>query len=180
MIAGFFGFQRSGKSAGAMFLARWFERYYQMPIYTNLQADGVIQIERLSQLPIDFKPKVLLLDEVNFMLDSRAWKDNSQWAVFLNTVGKQKILLLMTAIYPGLVEVRLRGQMNYIFVARDAGSAFEYLVVDVIRNRQQVARLPKSPDLFSALAYDSDLVVPNIVDFDVDDFIKRARLVKCQ
>lgn len=178
MIVGVYGYQRSGKTLLAMILARRIAAAFGVEIYSNMVAAETHLIERLTDIPLDGRPKILLLDEVNFMVDSRSFRTNIEFTLFLNTLGKQRILLLVTAIHPGMVELRLRQQHNYVFVARGGERVFEYLCFDAVRGRRSVVTLPRSAETFAEANYDSHLVFPNLVEFNVSDFIEQYKQVR--
>jgi hypothetical protein len=176
MIIGSFGFQRSGKTALTMFIARYFSANFGCKIYSNIEAENVILIEKISDIPIDGKPKILILDEAYIMLDSRNFANNKEFTLFLNTLGKQKILMCITAISPDTVDKRLRDQMSFIFLARGDATNMHYVVYDVLSDRiSPVFSLEKTADLWSYLAYNSNLVVPNYVEPDIKTFTQNAK-----
>ena len=99
LIVGAYGYQRSGKTLIAFLLA---EKYYKLgiPVYTNMLVDGYIHIEKLDDIPVNNTPKVLLLDEVQYFLDSRTWNDNQESSIFFNSICKMNVLLLLTTFHP--------------------------------------------------------------------------------
>lgn len=173
LIIGFYGYQRSGKTLFAYKLAKHYSNK-GCPVYTNLDSPSFIKIEALSQIPLNNAPKVLLLDEVYSFLDSRNWKDNTNTSLFFNTIGKQNILLLMTAINPDTVEVRLRKQHNYMVIAKGDKDSITYKVIDTQRNITNVINVNKSPELFSCVDYDSQQI-PDIIDCDLSTFSTKVK-----
>jgi hypothetical protein len=117
-ILGCYGYQRSGKTLFAYIIAESFKNRYDIPVFSNMHVDGWTTISALSDIPQDKKPKVLVLDEVYFFMDSRTWQQNTQASIFFNTLGKQNIFLIMTAIDPAEVEIRLRKQHNYMCLCK--------------------------------------------------------------
>ena len=109
-----------------------------------------------------------MLDEIYFSLDSRAWKDNATSSIFLNTIGKQEILFLYTAISPDMVEMRLRDQTELMFIAKNIKSDYiEYMVIDTYRKSSNNILLKKNDNVFNYVKYDTKQV-PGIVKFDID------------
>lgn len=167
-IVGFFGFQRSGKTLLASILAEYLRTSYGIPVYTNMSVEGWTTIRSISEIPFNYASKIVLLDEIYFSLDSRAWKDNATSSIFLNTIGKQEILFLYTAISPDMVEMRLRDQTELIFIAKNIKSDYiEYMVIDTYRKSSNIISLKKSDQIFNYVKYDTKQV-PGIVKFDIN------------
>ena len=167
-IVGFYGFQRSGKTLLASILAEYLRTGYGIPVYTNMSVEGWTTIRSISEIPFNFESKIVLLDEIYFSLDSRAWKDNATSSIFLNTIGKQEILFLYTAISPDMVEMRLRDQTELIFIAKNIKSDYiEYMVIDTYRKSSNNILLKKNDNVFNYVKYDTKQV-PGIVKFDID------------
>ena len=167
-IVGFYGFQRSGKTLLASILAEYLRKSYGIPVYTNMSVENWTTIKSISDIPFNFEPKICLLDEIYFSLDSRAWKDNATSSIFLNTIGKQEILFLYTAISPDMVEMRLRDQTELMFIAKNIKSDYiEYMVIDTYRKSSNNILLKKNEQIFNYVKYDTKQV-PGIVKFDID------------
>lgn len=173
LIVGLYGFQRSGKTLLAFLLA---EQYFNqdVPVYTNMDVPGYIHIDSISDLPLSYEPKVLLLDEAYFFLDSRMWQDNTAASIFFNTIGKQNILLILTAIEPGMIEGRLRRQHNYIFLVKSDNKMIYYKCFNVVRRQFKLFSLTKNETLFSKCRYNTKQV-PDFVDFQLTDFAERIK-----
>lgn len=165
MIIGVAGFQRSGKTSLSVYIARLFQKA-GCDIYSNMEAPGFHLIEKISEIPFDKKSKVLLLDEIYSFFDSRNSKANTEASIFFNTLGKSKVCLIYTTIAPHMVDKRLREQTSYMIFAKDGGLTTEYLVVDVLRCTLGRMSLERTTQFFSSLNYDSNLVIPNLVEFD--------------
>jgi len=170
LIMGFFGFQRSGKTLLSCLIANEFNTQ-GIPVYTNMNVEGFTHINSLEEVPFNFEPKILLLDEAYFFMDSRMWDKNSKSSIFFNTIGKQNILLMLTAISPDMIEKRLREQMNYIFIAKSNKNIISYKVIDVIRRKSKVFYLQKTEELFKKVKYDT-LQVPDFLDCNIN-FIEK-------
>ena len=173
IIVGAYGYQRSGKTLIAYMMA---DEYYRMgcEVYSNMEVEGWNKINSLTDIPFNYKPKVLLLDEVYYFMDSRNWKSNTDASIFFNTIGKQNILLLLTAISPDMVEMRLRDQHNYMILVKSDKHFIYYKLLDVVRRRQREFMLPKTDDLFKRLRYDTQQI-PDLVDCSLKDFARKVK-----
>lgn len=172
IIVGYFGFQRSGKTMKAYLDA---ERYRKqgMEVYSNMNVPEWNKIQSLSDLPFNHEPKVLLLDEAYYFLDSRNWKNNTDATIFFNTIGKQNVLMLLTAVDPGTIELRLRNQVNFVHLVKSDQRFIYYKMMDVVRGHERVFTLEKTQQLFDSLTYDTNQV-PDIVDCSLKDFRKKV------
>ncbi len=174
MIAGFYGFQRSGKTLLAYLIAESLKSKYGIKVYTNMNVKGYKKIYSLNEIPLDYKPKILLLDEAYYFMDSRNWKNNTDTTIFFNTIGKQNILMLLTAISPDMIEKRLREQHNYMFIAKSNEIYISYKIVDIQRNKKSELNIKKSKEIFKKVKYDS-MQVPDMVDCSIEQFNKKIR-----
>lgn len=172
------GYQRSGKTLLAVLHA--YELYQQgIPVYTNMYVKGWYHIRSLLDVPLDFKPKVLLLDEAYYFLDSRQWqsKKDDMSSLFFYTIGKQEILLQLTAVSPDTIEKRLRQQLNYMFISRNVHEKYiEYLSIDVQRGSERYFALEKNPELFQMLNYNTKQI-PGYVDCNMVAFAEKVNAV---
>lgn len=168
LIVGCYGYQRSGKTLMAFLLA---EKYYKLgvPVYTNMIVTGYQKITALDDIPVNNNPKVLLLDEVQYFLDSRTWGDNQESSIFFNSIGKMNILLLLTTIHPDMVEKRLRQQHNYVVLVKSDANYIYYRVKDNVRSIYKDYTLKKCPELFEKLRYDTNQV-PGYVKCNLKQF----------
>lgn len=172
LICGFYGFQRSGKTLLATMIAESYRRK-GVKVYTNMDVKGFIKISSLNDLPVDHEPKVLLLDEAYWFLDSRDWEKTTKSSIFFNTLGKHNFLFLFTAISPDMIDMRIRKQQNYVFMAKGNSKFITYKILDVQRQRSRLFVMPKSEDVFNFVQYRT-LDVPDIINVDFDKFIKRS------
>lgn len=170
---GLYGFQRSGKSMLAYILAEK-QRQRGCKVYTNMYTRDFIKIDSLTDIPFNLEPKVLLLDEAYYFLDSRDFKDNTKSTIFWNTIGKLNILLLTTAISPDMIEKRIRNQHNYVIISKKEGDIINYLIIDRIRMIKRTFRIKTSEKLFKKLNYDHQQV-PDIIDITLDGFLEKTR-----
>jgi hypothetical protein len=172
IIVGYFGFQRSGKTLKAYLDAESYRRQ-GLEVYSNMNVPNWNKISSLTDLPFNHDPKVLLLDEAYYFMDSRNWKNNTDSTIFFNTIGKQNILMLLTAIEPGTIELRLRNQMNFVHLVKSDQRFIYYKLIDVIRGRERIISLQKTQELFDSLTYDTKQV-PDIVDCSLKDFRRKV------
>lgn len=176
IIIGAYGFQRSGKTLLAYMIAEGY-RKKGCKVYTNMNTSNFINIKSLNDIPFDYKPKVLLLDEVYYFLDSRTWKNNTESSIFFNTIGKQNILLILTAISPDMIEKRLREQHNYMYLVKSDKDNIYYKMIDIQRRKSKIFTLRKSEELFKKLNYDTKQV-PDFIDINIKDFNKKVSINK--
>jgi hypothetical protein len=177
MIVGFFGFQRSGKTALAMLLSRTLNKMYGIEIYTNIDTYGSTQeISKLTDIPNDGKSKIFLWDEIHFSMDSRNISKNVDFTPFVSTLGKQKILLLYTCPTPDLVDKRIRKFTNHFVIAKGDKQNIYYQFVDPLKgNVSSLYKKSKNQKLFEYLNYNSDLVIPNTINANINDYISLSQ-----
>lgn len=175
MIIGSFGYQRSGKTSVSLMIARHFQKLYGFEIYTNVEADNVHLISKMSDIPVDYKSKIVIFDEAYFFLDSRAFKDNKDFTLFLSTLGKQKILLFVTAPTPDLIDVRIRRQLHYLILAKGDKAFINYQFIDIKKSLvSPIFSVRKTEELFKNLSFNSNLVIPNFIEFDLENWISKV------
>ncbi|NLK93379.1 MAG: AAA family ATPase [Bacteroidales bacterium] len=173
-IIGNFGFQRSGKTLLAYLIAEGYRKGEGIPVYSNMYVRDWVKIKSLTDLPFNHEPKVLLLDEAYYFMDSRNWQDNTESTIFFNTIGKQNILLIITAISPDMIEKRLRSQMNYVYLVKSDKNYIYYRMLDSVRKKYNDFSIKKCDELFSGLTYDTKQV-PDIVDCSLKNFTDRVK-----
>lgn len=174
VIIGMFGYQRSGKSLLAYLISEYY-RKRDCIVYTNQKVDDFITINSLEDIEINSKPKVLWLDEAQYFLDSREWKSNvSGSTLFFNSIGKLNILLLITGIHPGEIDLRLRRQLHYIVFVK---SDLRYIYYRVYNNQNYNYKdflIKKDENLFKMLRYDTNYI-PGYVDINLEKFNRKVR-----
>jgi hypothetical protein len=176
IIVGFYGYQRSGKTLMAFLKAEEY-RKQGCSVYSNMTVPNWTKIDSLMDIPFDFKPKVLVLDEAYYFLDSRNWHKNTNASIFFNTIGKQNILLIITAVNVETVELRLRQQHNYMYIVKADKSNIYYKMFDVVRNKSKVFTLRKCDDLFKMCTYDTQQI-PDMIDTSLDKFADKVKAAK--
>lgn len=173
MIIGCFGFQRSGKSASALFLARKLQERFGIAIYTNMDTYGTCnEIVKLTDIPINEQSKVFLWDEIHFSMDSRKIGQNVDFTPFISTLGKQKILLIYTCPTPDLVDKRIRRFTSHFIMCRGDERNIYLRFVDIVKGNIGAMYIkPKTSELFNYLSYNSDLVIPNMIQANISEYI---------
>ncbi|WP_312810450.1 AAA family ATPase [Sedimentibacter sp.] len=167
----FSGMQRSGKTFLATVIATYYNKKFNIPVYTNMDVEDFIKISFLSQLPVNKAPKILLLDELHFYLNSRNFKSQADFIYFLNTICKRNIFLLGTCIHPDMIDKNLRIQLNYFVLCKSDNNNLHYKIFDVQGQTQKLLSFKKDADLFSYTNYDTS-EIPLTFRFDIDNYIK--------
>lgn len=167
----FSGMQRSGKTFLATLIATYYYKNFDIPVYTNMDIEEFNKISYLSQMPIDKKPKILLLDELHFYLNSRNFKTQADFIYFLNTICKRNIFLLGTCIHPDMIDKNLRIQLNYFVLCKSDNFNLHYRIYDVQNQQRKELTLKKDKDLFNYTNYDTT-EIPLIFHFDINEYIK--------
>lgn len=173
------GQQGSGKSLLGVYLSRTIQdRYSETTIYTNMnldQATNVKTITDLSQIPFDRTPKILIVDEAMFTLDSRSHgsRQNKIWTRAQAFFRKANFLLVLYLTHEvGLIDNRMRGQLDYIFMCRKNKRVFDYLAIDMQTQKTKPFYLPKHEQIFNKANFDThDFPPPITVDGLADDVI---------
>jgi len=169
LILGCYGFQRSGKTFISVLLSTYLQQKYGLPVYTNINSEDFIKISSLNEIPLDMKPKILLIDEAYRSIDSRNWVKNTQATKFFNTIGKQNILFIITAPFPDMIEMRIREQQNYVVFAKGDKEKMTFKMYDCQRLREKVFVIPKIQDVFNMVHYDT-LDFPDEIKMEFDKF----------
>lgn len=158
-IIGIFGAMGSGKTALAIVLCRNQVAYTpNIKIYTNIpNTPGTIHITKASQLPIDTKPKILLLDEIMFTMDSRAFssQNNKLLSRLLAYLRKINTTLVYATHDPGMVDIRLRQHTQYAIFMKDQGEYFTFMAVDCMTEEKNIYHIYKSEEYFKYANYDT-------------------------
>lgn len=168
-IAIFSGYQRSGKTFLATAIAESYRRR-GLKVYTNMNdVKGFIHVEKLSDIPIsDFVPKVILMDELHFFLNSRNFKSQGDFIYFFNTICKRNILFLGTTINLDMIDKNLRTQINYLFISKKTAGFLNYRMFDVQQQHRQDFEIPfTSLDQIEYLTND----IPKMFNFDIANII---------
>ena len=177
LIIGAQGLQRSGKTMIMYRIAKEIHDTTQIPVYTNLitEEKNWHFINSISEIPFNFEPKIVLIDEIYNGADAQNWKFLSEVSIFVNTIGKQNILFLYTTIDFNMVFNRIRTQNRYsILVKADAKNIY-YRVIDPQSMNMSDYKVQKNQELFSSLNYDHEYV-PLKFDWNMKDF--QSKLIK--
>ena len=167
----FSGMQRSGKTFLPTLISTFYHNRYDIPVYTNMDVPEFKRIRYLSQMPINKDPKILLLDELHFYLNSRNFKSQADYIYFLNTICKRNIFLLGTCIHPDMVDKNLRIQLNYFVLCKKDEYNLNYRIIDVQNQIIRELSFKRKDELFKYVNYDTD-EIPLTFTFDIDNYIK--------
>jgi len=166
MIIACIGYQRSGKTASAVLLARIIKnKLKNVELYSNIRAKGFRLIRNLSEIKDDDSFKVVLIDEAYINLDSRKYLKNADMSLFINTLSKRKILLILTSPLLNMLDKRVREQINYILINVYNEKYLNIYIVDVIRRTMRNIKIRKDEKLFKDLDYDTKYI-PDIITND--------------
>lgn len=184
-IIGLYGRQRSGKTLMSYLIVQGIYDYYlytyheKLRIYTNLfvpENDDIemTYVNAISDIPLDLKPKIILLDEIYNGTDANDFRSLKDISIFINTLGKQNALFVFTSIDPSMVYNRIRNQTNLeIYVLKQDDSIF-YRFFDPATLSFKDMKLEKSPELFKRVHYDTNFI-PLIFDWSMDDWHDKLR-----
>lgn len=175
MIIGVYGPQGSGKTLLSVLLSRkvidFLDAYNEVIIYTNVNASGrnIKIIEDLGEIPLDRKPKILILDEAMFSVDSRrsSGESNVIWTRIVAFLRKTNFLMAFFNTHtPEMVDNRIRGQTVYTFMCRKSKKQFEYLILDMFSHQTKFITIPKSQDMYDYANFDT-YDFPNPIDIEL-------------
>jgi len=173
------GPQGSGKSLLGIYWSRKIQaRYPGVTIYTNMNVaneEYVKTVTDLSQIPFDREPKILIIDEAMFTLDSRAHssKQNKIWTRAQAFFRKSNFLLVLYLTHTlDLIDNRMRAQLDYVIMCRKNRRLFEYLAFDMLTQNTKPFYLPKRNDIYDFANFDTyDFPIPISVDGLEDNVI---------
>ena len=170
MLVGVFGKQGSGKSLFSILLGRLILSIdNNIDLYTNMNVTGnnINVVNDLGDIPLqDGRKKILIVDEAMFSLDSRSSssKNNKIWTRALAFFRKADFILVIFATHrPNMLDVRIREQLSYVFMARRSRDYFEYLLIDITTYVQRFFKLKKSDFLFTYADFNTK-DFPNVLD----------------
>lgn len=136
-------------------------------IYTNMNLNNTVPfiktVSDLSQIPFDRSPKILIIDEAMFTLDSRSHssKQNKVWTRAQAFFRKANFTVFYLTHSVDLIDNRMRQQLDYVIMCRKNKKQFDYLAFDMLTQRTRPFHLPKDNSVFNVLSK---------VDFDTYDF----------
>lgn len=151
---GFFGQQRSGKTTLAMIIARYLQsKDPRIIIYTNVNCDGVKTISDLAEIPLQdtVNPKIIIVDEAMFTVDARDSSSvhNKTFSKALAFFGKAEVVFGAFCTHrPGMIDVRIRDQLDYVVMARRNPTHFDYLMYEVVSELTVPFTMPKIKQVF--------------------------------
>lgn len=166
------GQQGTGKTLLGIYWSRKLkETYPETTIYTNMslkEENGIHQVTDLSQIPFTRTPKILIIDEAMFTLDSRSHssKQNKIWTRAQAFFRKANFLLVLYLTHSAdLIDNRMRKQLNYVIMCRKDKTEFQYLAFDMLTKNTKSFSLPKSQKTFNYANFDThDFPPPITVD----------------
>ena len=184
-IIGVYGAQRSGKTLYAYLMAlKISDAFYELTgqrirIYTNLliypnediQAEHV---DSISDIPLDLEPKIFILDEIYNGTDANDFRKLKDISIFINTVGKQNMLLIFTSIDDSMVFNRIRNQVNCAVLVKKSGDFIFYRLVDPASGNYKDFKIQKNPELFKRVHYDTNFI-PLFFDWKMDKWQEKLR-----
>lgn len=99
-------------------------KYHQngWKIYTNLEGTPFKQVTSEFILSLDgiseIKNCVIAIDEIELFFDSRDWnkKESKTFSRFLQQIRKRNVVILCTAQFTNLIDIRLRQQIDTLAV----------------------------------------------------------------
>lgn len=171
MLIGVFGPQGSGKTLVSMMFSRHVMSLDEnVLVYTNVNANGdrIINIDDLGQIPLDRSPKILILDEAMFSIDSRraGSESNVIWTKLVALFRKTNFLIVFFNTHtPNMIDNRIRDQLAYILMCRKSKKQFEYLFLDNMSYVTKPFYMPRSQSLYDYTDFDT-YDFPNPIDID--------------
>lgn len=177
-IIGVYGAQRSGKTLVSYLISQYVYDFYKQTygepirIFTNLfvKPNNDIQmtyVNSISEIPLDMKPKVIILDEIYNGCDANDFRKLKDISIFVNTIGKQNALLIYTSIDDSMVYNRIRNQCNLVVLVKKYKNEIYYRTVDPNTLAVNDYQVKKSPELFARVHYDTNFI-PLIFDWKMD------------
>lgn len=174
LIMGAQGYQRSGKTLLMYKIAQNLVKSLNIPCYCNIIAHdkNFFFINSVDEIPFNFEPKIVFIDELYNGADAQNWKDLKSISIFINTLGKQNVLFLYTTIDFNMVYNRIRNQTLYAFLVKSDNNNIYYRMIDTEKVITRDFTVAKSPALFSTLNYDTNFVPLNF-KWSMDNFNKK-------
>lgn len=167
LIIGAQGYQRSGKTLYMYLLAKQLSEKHHLKVYSNIITTdrNFIFINSVDEIPFNFEPKILFIDEAYNGADAQNWKELKEISILINTLGKQNVLFMFTTIDFNMVYNRIRNQMSYALLVKSSKNIINYRAIDCITMTKKDFQLTKSPSLFKNCNYDTNYVP---IDFNWD------------
>lgn len=184
-IIGIYGAQRSGKTLLSYLVTQYVYDYYlktygePIRVYSNLFVPDnpdikITNVNSISEIPLDLKPKIIVLDEIYNGTDANDFRRLKDISIFINTIGKQNALFIYTSIDDSMVYNRIRNQCNMIALVKKNNNEIYYRVVDPNTLAIRDFMVKKSPELFKRVHYDTNFI-PLIFDWTMDSWQDKLR-----
>lgn len=176
MKIGVFGPQGSGKTLLAVLLARMVQSVDPMAsIWTNVIGKNddpyFHTITDLADFPFETDdekdrsephqwraPKIMLVDEAMFSMSSRGAGSNINelWTRAIAFFRKNNVVLSLYATHrPGMLDNRIREQLDAVIMCRKNKHYFDYLYIDMLTYIQVPLMLPKAQRVFEKANYNT-------------------------
>lgn len=179
-IIGIYGKQRSGKTLLGNLIMQWVYDYYKeaygkkLRVYGNLFVPDnpdieFINVNSISQLPLDLEPKIIFLDEIYNGTDANDFRTLKDISIFINTIGKQNALLIYTSIDDSMVYNRIRSQCNLIACVKKCDKDIFYRILDPNTLAISDYKIRMCPELFEKVHYDTNFI-PLMFDWNMKDW----------
>lgn len=180
MLIGVFGPQGTGKTLISMLISRKLIRDLSddIKIYTNVNAGGssIIKVDDLGEIPLDRSPKIFILDEAMFSIDSRraGSESNVVWTKLVAFFRKANFLIVFFNTHtPSMIDNRIREQLAYMLMCRKSKERFEYLLLDMMSQQTKFFWIPKDDRIYKFADFDTyDFPDPIDVDLLIERYPK--------
>lgn len=173
MLIGVFGQQGSGKTLISVILSRMIvdKANQDVKVYTNINADGrgIVKIDDLGEIPMNREPKILILDEAMFSIDSRraGSEANVVWTKLVAFFRKTNFLMVFFNTHmPSMIDNRIREQLAYIIMCRKSKERFEYLMLDMTSQQIKPFYMEKRQEIYQYANFDT-YDFPDPIDVDL-------------
>lgn len=155
------GDQGTGKSTLALVMARQLMlKDKNIILYTNMNIDGerIHHIYDWGQVPLNNENKIVIVDELMFSLDARESSSKHNRAVTRQIAFYRKARIILAIFMThelGMVDVRLRDQLQYLIIGRKVPNVFNYLLYEKSSRSTTTLTLPRSQQVFDFADFDT-------------------------
>lgn len=184
-IVGVYGAQRSGKTLVSYLISQYVYDFYkrefdeELRVFSNLYVEPnedmkVTYVNSISDIPLDMKPKIIILDEIYNGCDANDYRKLKDISIFVNTIGKQNALLIFTSIDDSMVYNRIRNQCNLVILVKKFNREIYYRSIDPNTLTVKDFKVDMTPELFKRVHYDTNFI-PLIFDWRMDSWQDKLR-----